>query len=1105
MESSAKSSSNYQKLALIIGNGNYRRPNNQLSQSIINAIELSTILKRIDFKITLYIDVRTTEEVFENVKRFAENIKDGDLVLFYYSGHANQVNNQNYLIPIYDDRIYTDTDVQDIGCNFDRIFDRLVEKPSSHITVCILDCCRPYWRIGTLESRGVYGGRGLHEIQPIDGTLIQLSCAANKTSRDDLFSKKLLKHIAKENIDIRDLFQLITNDVLTQSNQTQEPLTINGIRQHEPVYFNKVMINTNSSIMIPNIAHNAKWKSTALTIVGGNDHDSTTNKLHCPQGLCVSRDNQTIFIADNTNGLKKIDKFELNENQHSTIHWWSQDSFIYRSINSALHSHHWNSIIKYRYFIVKLHNELKILHQEQYPIVYKDDDKEEEDLHNKFLVYRGQGIFPHDLDLLKNNIGGLVCINSFLSTTSDEELAIAFAQKCEEKATVAVIFQIMLDRRVLSAIFADISTYSNMKNEPEILLSMGCVFRVENVMYDKISDRWSVNIYLTDPNEDSLFSYMLKEFEDKNLGQVLYQMEEYEAARDYCQLMLRYTNDHLIHYSTLGNVLKEMGEYDQALENHYNALKLVKSIYECTEIFYNIGVTYLGKHNSYRALQYYHEASELECVEGETMKLAEIYHDMGLAYINIGALRLGVNYLEKALNIQKNILPSNHYHLGYTYLNLGDYYRNRNEIKQAMEYYQNALEIFRCSRRQDKELVIKTHIRIGQLYINMEQYDMTRKTFEQLAHIYGKTINGLALANIYMYIVVYIFFPKYNFLQCISYIEYVLSIRKQNLPTNHILIGITFYNLGSFQLIFHRQSSSKTDLTILEASRSNLMHAIDILTSHSSYLPKAIENLAHVYYTLKEYDQSIECFKKSINYSSTNDHLLPQRYQNLSCVYEKMCKFKNAIKSLKYALHLYNSSSIGIANTNIIRSHTLLGTYFKFTKNYNAALKHLFIALSLWRMKALPLDTDCVVSAIYYHIADIYYKLNFHRQSFIAQLFHIEYDLRVKQLKSQEETEITSVDPYPGYVNGFVICIVFNTKLVYTYQIMQVKIVIAIFALLLFMASFTMANRYADDLSMSDDSFEAKRRDVLNFLRQRKLEAEKREDWRHGGPYPGRK
>jgi sugar lactone lactonase YvrE len=52
--------------------------------------------------------------------------------------------------------------------------------------------------------------------------------------------------------------------------------------------------------VIPNIAHNAQWEPAARTIAGGHDPGSATDKLYCPQGLCVSR-NQTILIADSLN------------------------------------------------------------------------------------------------------------------------------------------------------------------------------------------------------------------------------------------------------------------------------------------------------------------------------------------------------------------------------------------------------------------------------------------------------------------------------------------------------------------------------------------------------------------------------------------------------------------------------------------------------------------------------------------------------------------------------------------------------------------------------------------------------------------------------------
>jgi hypothetical protein len=97
----------------------------------------------------------------------------------------------------------------------------------------------------------VVGGKGLHEIKRTDEAFIQFACAANKTARNDLFSKYLLKNIAKENVDIRDVFQLIVDDVFRDSNQTQESLTINGIYKHAQVYFNKAIISTYSITIKP--------------------------------------------------------------------------------------------------------------------------------------------------------------------------------------------------------------------------------------------------------------------------------------------------------------------------------------------------------------------------------------------------------------------------------------------------------------------------------------------------------------------------------------------------------------------------------------------------------------------------------------------------------------------------------------------------------------------------------------------------------------------------------------------------------------------------------------------------------------------------------------
>jgi hypothetical protein len=141
MASSNQTSSDCRKLALIIGNDNYARPQNRLNHSISNARELNGLLRTINFDVTMHTDVAT--DIMVTIKDFATKIKDGDLILVYFSGHSCQVNGKNYLIPVPGDQIEADIDIEVTANDVERILDRLLEK-KPYVTILILDCCRPY-------------------------------------------------------------------------------------------------------------------------------------------------------------------------------------------------------------------------------------------------------------------------------------------------------------------------------------------------------------------------------------------------------------------------------------------------------------------------------------------------------------------------------------------------------------------------------------------------------------------------------------------------------------------------------------------------------------------------------------------------------------------------------------------------------------------------------------------------------------------------------------------------------------------------------------------------------------------------------------------------
>ncbi|CAF1579396.1 unnamed protein product [Didymodactylos carnosus] len=226
---------------------------------------------------------------------------------------------------------------------------------------------------------------------------------------------------------------------------------------------------------------------------------------------------------DNTVYLKTIDEFERTYTDEQSIRWWSRDTFVYTLINEALRSGRMENIIKYRYFISNLHKQLEEYHSKQYQIYITDDDDGEHAY--LFKVYRGQGMYMSDLKLIEENIGSLISMHWFVATSLDRELAKIFAESvCGNTDKVPVLFEIILDKRIKSKSFADITKLSTM-NESEILISMGAVFSINNVLFDNDNERiWIIELRLCEENDEQLkqlVTHMKHELDQCNLGYTL--------------------------------------------------------------------------------------------------------------------------------------------------------------------------------------------------------------------------------------------------------------------------------------------------------------------------------------------------------------------------------------------------------------------------------------------------------------------------------------------------------------------------------------------------------------------------------------------------------
>ena len=73
------------------------------------------------------------------------------------------------------------------------------------------------------------------------------------------------------------------------------------------------------------------------------------------------------------------------------------------------------------------------------------------------------------------------------------------------------------------------------------------------------------------------------------------------------------------------------GEYAEALENYYEALRLEEDPYDRSYILYNIGLIYASNGEYIKALEYYHQALDLNSrLPPALNNIAVIYHYQGV-------------------------------------------------------------------------------------------------------------------------------------------------------------------------------------------------------------------------------------------------------------------------------------------------------------------------------------------------------------------------------------------------------------------------------------------------------------------------------------------
>jgi tetratricopeptide (TPR) repeat protein len=573
------------------------------------------------------------------------------------------------------------------------------------------------------------------------------------------------------------------------------------------------------------------------------------------------------YTDDST--LRVIDEFERDYDHLSVIWWYTRDCFIYTMLNRALRLQEINTILKMGFFMRDLHRQIEKLYKH---------------LPEKLIIYRGQGLSNVDFEKMHTKVGGLLSFNSFLSTSTDRQVSLCYAESSrEDHSQTGILFQISIDATATSTPFASVDTISYFQSENEILFSMHAIFRIDEMK--EIDNRlWEVQLILTNDNDEQL-----------------------KILTD----CVREETSGLTGLDRLGQLMMRMGESNRAEEVYRILLETISATdaIHLSTVYNQLGWIKNSKGNFKEALWFYQKTIEIieKMIPFGHFKLALIYNNVGFVHSNMGDYSSALSFYQKALQILEKQIPPNHSQLALIYNNIGGVHNSMEDYSSALSFYQKTLEIMEKILPFNHPHLAQIYNNIGTLHERMGHYSSALAFVQKAIVIREKFLppNHPDLAETYNNI------GKLHdnlgdYLNALSFHQKAFEIRQKSLPPDHPDLAQTYNNIGS---AYHNMGDYLNALPFYQKT----------LEIRQKSLPPDHPHLANVYNNIADLCKRVEDYSSALLYLQMalqifeksfppNHPSLALAYNNIGLLYSDMGDYSNALLFCQKALEIRQKS-----------------------------------------------------------------------------------------------------------------------------------------------------------------------------------------------------
>ena len=165
------------QVALVIGNGKYAYKS--LKNPINDATDMKTVLESLGFNVIFKTNLNQAG-MDKALRQFGSILsKTKGVGFFYYAGHGARAGGHNYLIPIDNNRIAVQKDLQYYAIDAQKVLSTM-QDAKNQVNIIVLDACRDNPYKGADRSLA----KGLNQMVSPKGSIIAFATSEGKTASD---------------------------------------------------------------------------------------------------------------------------------------------------------------------------------------------------------------------------------------------------------------------------------------------------------------------------------------------------------------------------------------------------------------------------------------------------------------------------------------------------------------------------------------------------------------------------------------------------------------------------------------------------------------------------------------------------------------------------------------------------------------------------------------------------------------------------------------------------------------------------------------------------------------------------------------------------------